>query len=316
MRLYLYQGIEDEIPMLERYKIVHVLVLEHVVKIRKSAFEHCHNLISVTMFDNVVDIEDYAFDNCDKMRYIKLSKGLQTIGRYAFNKCNAMRAYAIPSSVRKVKTRAFWNNNSLRFLNLPRNLEPDLTKTAICTKTAKRVNSDLFWRVQRVEGMLGGRHGNDYLDNFLLSRNPEYYSDKGVLNSWLCFHMEDYGLHNMCFNPSIEVEELNEYVGRNAASVRQIEHFNMTSPLHMLAMNPHAPDSAFEVLFELWNSAVFKKDILKRTPIEIAEIYNLPGMMTLIRCLCLHRVGTIGFVPPTPNPYRERLRKRSRIRYN
>jgi hypothetical protein len=300
------------------------VVHEDVKVIRQGAFSNCHHLKTVTMFDNVETIENYAFPTCLKLKYIKLSKGLKTIGEFAFSNCCAVRSYSIPSSITTIESKSFMDNRKLRFIRLPRHLEnvlPDLTKTAICSETARRANAELYRRVNLMEREHGTWGGNRMYRSYwpsheIMARNPTIYEDIVRMNEWVCFHMETYTFHNMCFDPLVTLEVMSEYLRNNGNGiVREVEPYNNTNPLHMLAMNPHAPESAFAFLYELWKEGALQKDYHWTNPIEYARLHNVRGMLTMVRCLCLHRCATVVPVPIKPKPWDNRLRKRSRITY-
>ena len=66
-------------------------------------------------------------------------------------------------------------------------------------------------------------------------------------------------------------------------------HRGMT-PLHMLAMNPYAPDNAIAALLDVNVEASFCMDTQGKTPIDYyAREYNVAGLVGMISVLCNHR---------------------------
>ena len=80
----------------------------------------------------------------------------------------------------------------------------------------------------------------------------------------------------------------------------------------MLAMNPHASETAFARLFVGWNDAIFKRNSLGETPLDCARMHNLKGLLTLIKCLCVVRDAMAGDHPPAEKPCSDNLKKRKK----
>ena len=98
------------------------------------------------------------------------------------------------------------------------------------------------------------------------------------------------------------------YFSKKHASI--IDRWHKTSPLHMLSMNPHAPASAFELLFGMWKWSIFKKDNKRNTPLEYAEVNNVAGLLAMIKCLCEYRNATVIPSAIPKKTWLGRLRKR------
>ena len=210
-----------------------------------------------------------------------------------------MQCYSIPNTVALITPDAFSHNEELRFINVPQfnrhimeNL-PDLRTTSIYTVNAKKEGVTMK---AAVTGELQDRM-NELFDGEMVpiarfvrqeGAMPDDVVGNYLLQMWLCFHMGKYPLHKVCFCPSITVEKLNNSIFREGITgVKKIEKFNKTTALHMLAMNPHATETTYEILFNAWVDAIFKKNSLKDTPIDCARVHNFNGMLTLIKCLCL-----------------------------
>ncbi|MCP4748032.1 MAG: leucine-rich repeat domain-containing protein [Desulfobacteraceae bacterium] len=307
--------------------IEHVLVHEDVTIIGNDILNFCSNLISITMFDKVVKIEDYAFSSCINLKSVRFSKSLTYIGRSAFASCCRIRSYSIPSTVTHIGENAFADNECLRYIAmtraLPTNKLPNLLDSAIYTKTARRFGIAITYggdgedirgvwetylasRVRRRTGGLGRQY---------VLRNLENSNYQNV-NRWLNRYLEDeYPFHRICFDSCVTTNELNDYFnegeGRNS-NAALLNEYNRASPLHMLSMNPHAPEDAFAMLFKRWKHAIFKKDLLNNTPLQYAEIHNVRGLIAMIGCLCEHRVAVAGTTTTGPKPWLGRLRVRKR----
>lgn len=333
MNLYLYKGFNSETAIIDNSikECTHIIVHEDVTTICRGAFTDCHNLISVVMFDNVRRIEEYAFHSCVNLKTIKFSKNLDYIGDYAFLKCYSIKCYSIPQTITSIGFEAFSENEELHFINVPcfsshimSNL-PDLRKTSIYTVTAKKEGVTMRAAVTgEIQDRAEELFERELFDRELVSivhlgrsggAMPKDVVGISLLKMWLCFHMEKYPLHKVCFCPSVTVEKLNKsIIDLGSASVKKIERFNNTTPLHMLAMNPHASETAFERLFEAWSDAIFKRNSLGETPLDCARMHNLKGLLTLIKCLCVDRDAMAGDHPPAEKPCFDNLKKRKKAK--
>jgi len=217
MKLYIYKGLESE-KILHPRDITHVIVQEDVTRIHPRMFEHCHELISVIMFDNVTRIGRYAFNSCLKLRFIKLSRALQYIGDYCFLQCCAMRSYSLPATIKKIGKNAFHRNDKLRILNIPPMLEfsclPDLSLTAIMTVIARRIlcteegvdDMEMHFKVNEL--IMNNQPEREHLFPTGNDVVPMNTPPKDVINIWLNYHMTDYPMHLICFDPSVTAEQL------------------------------------------------------------------------------------------------------------
>ena len=82
----------------------------------------------------------------------------------------------------------------------------------------------------------------------------------------------------------------------------------------MLAMNPHASETTFAILFVAWENAIFKMNSLKETPLDCARMHNLEGLLTMIKCLCIHRNAMARGIPTTEKPCIGNLKKRKKAK--
>ncbi len=61
------------------------------------------------------------------------------------------------------------------------------------------------------------------------------------------------------------------------------------TPLHILAMNPHANSGAIMACFQADMNVMFVNDRRENTPFDYLEEYNLDGYSALITSLYIHR---------------------------
>ena len=80
-------------------------------------------------------------------------------------------------------------------------------------------------------------------------------------------------------------------------SARRLDIIYGMTPLHVLAMNPHASaDILSGTLLGASMEAVCYKDRYGKIPLDYACEYNVPGLLKMVEALCLHRQSTSNAV--------------------
>uniref|UniRef100_A0A7S3V9K1 Uncharacterized protein n=1 Tax=Chaetoceros debilis TaxID=122233 RepID=A0A7S3V9K1_9STRA len=93
-------------------------------------------------------------------------------------------------------------------------------------------------------------------------------SDRRV-NEWLHQHMDDESFHKLCYDSSITTRRINDYLNKNGNDyMLQIDPFRGMTPLHILAMNPHAPAECIAALLDCNVEAAFCLVNEQKTPLE------------------------------------------------
>ena len=287
MKHYLYNGVAGETRHIPR-DITHATVAKHVNKIMEEAFKDCECLVSFIMHDDVKEIEHHAFKNCTALKLIRLSKTLQCIGKGAFFGCTSLDNCFIPSTLTELGRQVFGMCHSLELLILPRNIKLtwhtnlDFESTGIYTQIAR--NSGFEYEYQNVFSRR--------------RRRTEKVLVGGVkkINLWMQQHMDHYPLHKLCYEPSVTTKQINDYLSDKDTNyvTSGVDHHHFMMPLHVLAMNPHAPSGSITALFRTNTEALFHMDRLQNTPLKLADQYNVDGLLELVNCLCIHRYNHIG----------------------
>ena len=298
MTVYIYRGRPHAtLTHNERMAIKHVLVHEDVTVIGNEMFTYCANLVSITMFDKVVKIEDRTFSACRNLKSVRFSKSLTYIGRSAFASCYRIRSYSIPSTVTHIGDSAFAENECLRYIamtrTLPANNLPNLLDSAIYNSTARRFGIAITYGGDRddIRGVW-----ETYLASRVRRMGSRVYYLRNLeetnytsVNRWLNRYLEEeYPFHRICFDSNVTTKELNDYFNGEQSpysSAAILDEYNRASPLHMLSMNPHAPEDAFAMLSKKWKPAIFKKDLLNKTPLQYVEIHKVRGLIAMVGCL-------------------------------
>eukprot|EP01083_Nonionella_stella_P032298 88396_1 len=269
MKLYIYRGLHGEnVPR----EVTHVIVDESVTSIKKEAFSRCRHLVSLIMGNNIKRIERHAFYFCIALQFIRLSNTLECIEREAFHECRSLEALFIPLTVTMIEPHAFLDCYSLRLLFLPNGIDFSNVGDVIIYDTA-------IYRIAKAAGLV-----------YRLSCDSHHQ-----VNVWLIHHMDDWPFHRLCYNSSITTKQITSYIGQNGVdSALTIEKIHGMTPLHMLAMNPHAPGDAITALLESNVEAVFSLDSELKTPLDYARSYNVGGLVGMIVGLCNRRNSSIS----------------------
>eukprot|EP01083_Nonionella_stella_P255254 876342_1 len=314
MRLYIFQGLKNERAPKDA---THVIVDDSVVVIRKCAFMECRNIVSIIMGDNVKRIEKHVFMCCAALRFIRLSRTLNYIGEAAFIHCESLEALFLPSTVKTIRDNVFAFCRSLRLLILPNDINLSNLGSRIIKQTAiSQISKDA---------------GVPY------ERYDRYDESNLRVNKWLKHHMDEAPpFHKMCYNSFVDAQKVNDCRSENGddCSTIVIDTIHGFSPLHILAMNPHAPADAFAALINDNMEAIFcldnmqpilielldvvftsKEDEIpiakeKRTPLDFARENNVGGLIAMISILCNHRNSSVPVHVDTKN---ENVTKRRRI---
>eukprot|EP00554_Chaetoceros_debilis_P009836 CAMPEP_0194105466 /NCGR_PEP_ID=MMETSP0150-20130528/5666_1 /TAXON_ID=122233 /ORGANISM="Chaetoceros debilis, Strain MM31A-1" /LENGTH=280 /DNA_ID=CAMNT_0038793347 /DNA_START=311 /DNA_END=1153 /DNA_ORIENTATION=+ len=273
MKLYFYQGLDDEIVPRD---VTHAIIDDKVTAIKRRTFYSCHHLVSIIMGDNVNRIKKYAFYNCYALRYIRLSKTLEFIEEYAFVNSDSVEAVFLPSTGKEIEEGVFMHCRSLRLLILPNDIDLSNVGVDIISNTG----------VCHIAEASGVAYEYDGWDDATDESNRR-------VNEWLIHHMDTSPFHKLCYNSSVTTKQINDYLTDHGDdSALTIDAIHGMTPLHMLSMNPHAPADAAAVLLNVNMEVAFRMDNQGKTPIDYARDYNVGGLIVMIGSLCNHRHST------------------------
>lgn len=272
MILYHYRGLDKEkVPKV----VTHVIVDDSVTTIKVKALYKCRHLVSIVMGDNVQTIEKQAFNGCRSLKCVRLSKVLRHIGLYAFYNCKSLEILIIPSTIERIGSYAFWNCSSLRLLALPDGIDPVHISKEIINRTA----------IYDIAVDAAGVHYEEDYDGDATGESNHR------VNNWLIHYMDDSPLHRICCSVDVSMRQINDYLKENGnASIRQFDAIHEMTPMHMLAMNPHAAGNI--VVGSMLNCTLdlaFLRDREGKSPLDYTMHYNLSGLVVMIEALCLHQ---------------------------
>lgn len=257
-KTYTYMGLKDEkAPFDTKIGIVH----PSVKTIRSGAFKSCKKMVHCIMGDSVVKIEGQAFGGCRLLKVVKLSRCLEYIAQRAFYDCWSIDALFLPPSVTYIGRWAFQNCINMRILRLPESLD-----------------------VETLGPILRGCR------SMLVGVDYEKHQDYLNVHKSLQCHHESKLLYDICQSTSISAEMITSHVEINRPddAYKSVYRHALT-PLHILAINPHASTGAMLACFEANPSAAFFQDNRRLTPLDYLWKYNRDGAMNLVRALCIYR---------------------------
>ena len=260
--MYTYMGLPNEnAPFDTKIGIVH----PSVKTIRSGAFKNCKKMSHCIMGDSVVKIEGQAFGGCRLLRVVKLSRCLEYISQRAFYNCWSIDGIFLPESVSYIGRWAFQNCINMRMLRLPESLD------------VETLGPILRGCRSLLAGVDYGGH-DDYVN---------------LHKSLQCPHASKL-LYDVCQNTTISAQMITRHVEMNGLDDDDdVPHksscrHNLT-PLHILALNPHACAGAIIACFESNSAAVFSKDDRRLTPLDYLWKNNRDGAIHLVRALCIYR---------------------------
>lgn len=275
MRLHIYNGLDGELENIP-LDVTHVLFHESVTIIKAAAFSFGYrHLVYVIMSDNITIIEDSAFNSCPALKYIRFSKTLEVIGQFAFNSCPSIEALFLPSTVRSIGRMAFTNCEKLRLLALPANICLSNIGSLIIDGTSLSGEASYYAGVRYVQA----------------AWNFSTVESSLQVHSWLSHRWDQVPLHKLCFDSSVTANGINDlHHEYGIASTLGAVGVHYMTPLHILVMNPYAPDDAIATLLQANPDAIHIVDGFGYTPLSYALNYNPHAFVFIYSYYRDHRI--------------------------
>ncbi len=226
---------------------------------------------------SVKKIKENAFLNCRKMRKCVMHDKVHTIEMNAFQWCTSLEAIFLPPSLKSIGWRAFQYCFNMRILALPNNIDIRNIGGWIVVGDETFFDITQIQRYQMPEGTI--------------TLSPDAIQ---VHRAIIDFYRNDVPpLHKTCLNIYVSAQNIRDSIFTYGTAVTSIiDHDGMT-PLHILAMNPHADSVAIMVCFEADINSVFIEDSRGNTPLDYMKEYNFGGYTAVITSLCIHREVSI-----------------------
>ncbi len=278
--IYTYMGIENErAPSQTTVLFIH----PSVDTIKACAFHNCNHIHKCIMHDGVHTIERSAFFGCSVMTNIRLSKNLKRIGYNAFNDCTSLEAVFLPSTIEEINHSAFYWCENLRIVPLPSNMDIANIKSNVFDYCFTFFDTTKLKPYERTDVEYRHEWDNNYDE---------------VHQAMIDFYRNCSPLHKVCLDTNVTAKAIQECINMHGTTVASIVDHDGMTPLHILAMNPHASITSLEACFDANMNAAITNDSRDKLPLEyLIEYDNLEGHVLLVTALCLHwdrRRGTAG----------------------
>lgn len=273
--IYTYMGMDGEMAPNETT----ILLIDPSVKvIKNSSFYGCKRIKKCIMQDCVHTIEESAFAFCEAMKVIRLSRTLKQIKKDAFNGCNSLDVIFLPSSLEDIEYGAFFNCMNIRILPLPFSIGIQQMRNRIIDRRSS------FFHITQIQ---------PYIHRRRIGRRIGRYNHIEVHQSIVNFYHHLPPLYKACLDTNVTAQTLSRCIdthGTHTAST--IDHDGMT-PLHILALNPHANTGSMMACFNANKIAALIMDNRGRTALDyLIEYDNLDDHTLLVVALCIHREMT------------------------
>mmetsp|Transcript_4261 Transcript_4261/g.4874 ORF Transcript_4261/g.4874 Transcript_4261/m.4874 type:complete len:363 (+) Transcript_4261:62-1150(+) len=265
--IYVYFGVDGEkVP--SDTTILHIHPSVKVIK--KRAFSKRRKIQKCVMHDEVHTIESSAFEKCSSLMIIRLSRGLRHIGRWTFYGCECLEALFLPSNIEEIGFEAFFGCTELRILPIPPHINLTVHRMFL-------VNAcHTLFEIPEIQ---------DYERN---EDNTNYNFDM-VHQSIIDFHQDLPPLHKVCLDTNVTAQNLYDCIEQHGPLTASMTDHDGMTPLHILAMNPHADLASIMACFNMNAQAAFTFDSRGRMPLDyfLLRSHNLNGHNTVVAALCM-----------------------------
>ncbi len=285
-----------------------------------------HDTTHSNIHPSVRTIKEHAFHGCDKLKQCTLHNRVATIEEHAFGWCRSLEALFLPPSVNEIQTSAFCCCENIRILSMPLDIDvankvghmvfyrcnslfdtagieqyesmrqfQDATLTIMRNLRDQDFNSPLPFD-------LSMQHILDGCDTFFQTTHEEYdhgqlmyyfvneRSDNNRINQALLhLYRSQSPMHKACLDSNVNVQAIKDCIQTHGSATTYATDHNGMTPLHILAINPHASLGAILACFEVNKSAAFQNDGEDNTPLDYLKEYNFEYYVSLFQALCLHR---------------------------
>lgn len=112
-----------------------VIISNGIKRIKKCAFEDCHNVSKVILSNNLVELGDSAFSFCYSLQNVIIPDSVQNMGENTFNCCWNITEIIIPYGITSIKYGTFYDCRNLKKVTLPMTLNKiEATAFKFCNK--------------------------------------------------------------------------------------------------------------------------------------------------------------------------------------
>jgi len=255
-------------------KMKRLVMYDGIKTIEEGVFEDCRSLEAMFLPSSVTEIGSRAFWNCDNMKQCVIHHGIETIQAGAFWGCRSLEALFLPSSVTEIGRRAFCHCKNLRILPLPINMN------------IQKIDREAFLHCDALFDMMQIQRFGGY-----------FHLDRLIYRHIIDSYRGLPPIYRACLDVNVSAQSIKDCTIRaqhgsdGSTSTFTIRHFHILgmSPLHILAMNPHANPESIFVCFGGKLDGVLEKDRWGNSPLDYSRKYNVRVFLSLVQALCIHR---------------------------
>mmetsp|Transcript_6719 Transcript_6719/g.7711 ORF Transcript_6719/g.7711 Transcript_6719/m.7711 type:complete len:250 (-) Transcript_6719:66-815(-) len=205
-----------------------------------------------------------------------MHENVEIIEACAFRGCHSLDAVFLPSSIKEIGDWAFSGCTNLRILSIPKIINIDQIGYRIINKC------DTFFRIIRLPPYV--------LDRFIVSNNDQ------VNQAIIDFNRNLPPLHKVCLNTNVTADSIRQCIeDHGIAAAYNTDYGDGMTPMHILALNPHADTGAILTLFHANMGVVFETYSEGEDDIhgeDENEEHSAIGGKTLLDCLCEYDVDS------------------------
>ncbi len=207
---------------------------------------------------------------------------VETIEKMAFWTCNSLEALFLPSSITKIEEQAFTYCRNIRILPLP--LGIDINQIGDGDHRIMEEGCDTFSRITQIQTYNTWRNGNyRNITNQVHQALRDFYTN---LHPW----------YKACLDTIISAQTIQECIRTHGIAAAYTTDYDGMTPLHILALNPHATTGCLLACFEANQRAAFVRDGRDKTPLDtLLEYGDLDSYSGIVTALCMRRMSMNGW---------------------
>ncbi len=235
-------------------------------------------------------IRERAFSWCRKMERIVFHKNVETIEECAFIGCICLHGLFLPSSIKKIEDYAFAECKTIRILSMPVDIDAlqhlgrriiegcDTLLNIICAREPLCELSPFSFHTN-------GTHHQT------ASKAIDSKNDDVIYQTMIDFQENLSPLYKTCLSFDVSATSIRQCIATHGLPRATYNGacYNGMTPMHIIALNPHADLGSIHTCLEADMSAAFVSDNRNKTPLDYLREYNMPGLVSVIQTLCHHR---------------------------
>ncbi len=313
--VYVYYGLDGERAPSDTTEVI---IHPSVKIIKNGAFMYLRSLRRVIIHKNVEVIENSAFSACSSLYAVFLPSSIKEIHGLAFNGCTNLRIISIPQNITvdQIGICAIVGCDTLfRITRLPSYKFDDRLHHQCSVINNDEVHQAIIDFYQNLPPLHKVCLDTDVtaqsIRQCILHHGPQVayitHFGRGVDQiTATCMHIPINSHHwyrSLFFScipclkrTSVQVVEQQRLLPHSEDNESSNNHDddscrNIMTPMHILALNPHADTGAILTVFRANMAAMIEPYLYtnSRTPLQCLGEYNLDAYLSVIVALCMHR---------------------------